>query len=420
MTPFLHKLYFLLLGVLCTIVLYFALRDPGVYARGIRYLTHRKAAPAEQQSGIPTPFGRILLKTGHAPSGIAIHASCIDCRYRNSRLAPAALRSSSAFIEGTFKHNRFDGRINFEGIQGELSTTWKLNAATGSFVLPETPIADIYHALRSIVPEAAQAKVSGVISAAGTFEWPELFLVFKPQIKDFAVAGLVDEQRYRHGEFAYPGKDASGKPQKIISGEGTPSWMPLRTLGSLLAQAVMAAEDGAFYHHPGYDLGNITEAMEQNKTKRGLFRGASTLSQQLAKNLFLDNDRSYARKLRELLYAVELDRELGKGRVLELYLNIVEWGPGIYGAKNAAAAYFAKDPAELSLVEAAWLASILRSPRKAWNTQYLKRQVRRRQLDTVLRRMQAKGTITGEQLAEALSVELEFAQASRALAAPSR
>jgi len=103
-----------------------------------------------------------------------------------------------------------------------------------------------------------------------------------------------------------------------------------------------------------------------------VWRGGSTLTPQLAKNLFLDGTRTYARKARELLYAVEMERELGKQRILELYLNVVEWGPGIYGARRAADAYFLKSPAGLLPEEAAWLASILPSPRSGWTDQYLR------------------------------------------------
>ena len=101
-----------------------------------------------------------------------------------------------------------------------------------------------------------------------------------------------------------------------------------------------------------------------------MHRGGSTLTQQLAKNLFLDGSRTYVRKLRELLYAVELERDLGKAGILETYLNVVEFGPGVYGAGAAADRYFLKAPAGLLPEEAAWLASILPSPTSAWTQQY--------------------------------------------------
>ncbi|MFN7134900.1 MAG: biosynthetic peptidoglycan transglycosylase, partial [Myxococcales bacterium] len=141
-------------------------------------------------------------------------------------------------------------------------------------------------------------------------------------------------------------------------------------MGPWLPAAVIAAEDAGFRAHPGYDLGGMQEAAAKNEAEGGIVRGGSTLTQQLAKNLFLDGTRSYARKLRELLYAVEMERELGKPRILELYLNVVEFGPGLRGARAAADTYFLKAPAGLLPEEAAWLASILRFPKTAYERQY--------------------------------------------------
>lgn len=146
--------------------------------------------------------------------------------------------------------------------------------------------------------------------------------------------------------------------------------MPLRELGPLLPMAVIAAEDAGFYTHGGYDLASILTAAADNEARAAVWRGGSTLTQQLSKNLFLDGERSYTRKLRELLYAVEMEQKLGKARILELYLNVVEWGPGIYGARAAALTYFLKSPAGLLPEEAAWLASILPAPRSGWTDQY--------------------------------------------------
>ena len=129
-------------------------------------------------------------------------------------------------------------------------------------------------------------------------------------------------------------------------------------------------------------------AAQDDNTKAGdVVRGGSTLTQQLAKNLFLRGDRTYARKLQELLYAVELERELGKPRILELYLNVVEWGPDLVGAKEAAEAYFLKEPKGLLPEEAAFLASILRSPRGSWAREYRDGRVNGRRLAWILDNM---------------------------------
>jgi membrane peptidoglycan carboxypeptidase len=158
----------------------------------------------------------------------------------------------------------------------------------------------------------------------------------------------------------------------------------LATVGPWLPAAVIAAEDAAFREHPGYSVEGMRDAAAKNAEEGAVVRGGSTLTQQLAKNLFLDGTRSYARKLRELLYAVELEQELGKRRILELYVNVVEFGPGLRGARAAAQTYFLKEPAGLLPEEAAWLASILRFPRTAWRTQYLTDRPDDRRVDWIL------------------------------------
>jgi hypothetical protein len=126
---------------------------------------------------------------------------------------------------------------------------------------------------------------------------------------------------------------------------------------------VVAAEDQRFFEHPGYDLAEMAAAWSSpDAAARDSARGASTLSQQLAKLLYTGDERTVARKLRELLYAVELDRTLGKARVLMLYLSIAPWGAERCGAEAAALHGFGKRAAALGPLEAAWLASLLRNP----------------------------------------------------------
>jgi len=134
---------------------------------------------------------------------------------------------------------------------------------------------------------------------------------------------------------------------------------------SWLARAVLAAEDQRFYEHGGYDLAELAAALADNQ-RGGLGshagRGASTLSQQLAKLLVTGDERSPARKLRELLYAVEMEQTLGKNRILRLYLAHAPWGTGICGAEAASRRYFGRPAHALSPSQAAWLAAMLHNP----------------------------------------------------------
>jgi monofunctional glycosyltransferase len=141
-------------------------------------------------------------------------------------------------------------------------------------------------------------------------------------------------------------------------------FVPLDSIAKELQHAVLAAEDDGFYTHPGIDLEAILAAMEYNRTQNGIKRGASTITQQLAKNLFLTNDKSFQRKYRELLYTVLMEKYLGKKRILELYLNYAQWGKTVFGCEAASRYYFKKASRNLSRYEAARLAAVLAMPNR--------------------------------------------------------
>src|SRR5687767_3317034 len=140
-------------------------------------------------------------------------------------------------------------------------------------------------------------------------------------------------------------------------------WVSYARISPQLKRAVLVAEDSSFWQHDGVDYAQLKEAMEVNAERGEFVRGASTITQQLAKNLYLSPSKSPVRKLRELVIARRLEAELSKQRILELYLNLIEWGDGIYGAEAAARTYFRKSAAELGPHEAALLAAAIINPR---------------------------------------------------------
>jgi monofunctional glycosyltransferase len=140
-------------------------------------------------------------------------------------------------------------------------------------------------------------------------------------------------------------------------------WTPLSRISPHLQRAVIAAEDASFYEHEGFDWEAIRQAIIKDLCQGTLATGGSTITQQLAKNLYLSPEKTLLRKAREALIARELEHQLGKRRILELYLNVVEWGRGVYGAEAAARHHFRKSSQELTAEEAALLAAILPSPR---------------------------------------------------------
>jgi monofunctional biosynthetic peptidoglycan transglycosylase len=164
-------------------------------------------------------------------------------------------------------------------------------------------------------------------------------------------------------------------------------WVPYARISPHLKRAVIVAEDSAFWKHAGVDYEQLQESMEVNLERREFVRGASTITQQLAKNLYLSPSKNPIRKLRELFIARRLEAELSKQRILELYLNVIEWGDGIYGAEAAARTYFRKTAAELTAQDSALLAAAIINPRQLDPGNPTARLRRRQQM--IMRRMGA-------------------------------
>jgi monofunctional biosynthetic peptidoglycan transglycosylase len=144
------------------------------------------------------------------------------------------------------------------------------------------------------------------------------------------------------------------------------AWVPSGAISENLKKAVVTAEDDEFWRHDGVDWAAIRAAYERNRKAGRFAAGGSTITMQLARNLYLSPSKNPLRKAKEILIARRLERELGKRRVLELYLNVVEWGKGIFGCEAAARAYFQKSCAELTPDEAVAMAVVLPNPRR-WN-----------------------------------------------------
>jgi monofunctional glycosyltransferase len=168
---------------------------------------------------------------------------------------------------------------------------------------------------------------------------------------------------------------AAGRTQRRVQ-----RWVPYSRISPNLKRAVIVAEDAAFWQHEGVDYDELQKAMEL-----GFVRGASTITQQLAKNLYLSPSRNPVRKFRELIITRRLEAELEKARIFELYLNVIEWGDGIWGAEAAARTYFGVPAAAVSPSQAALLAAVIINPRLLNAAEPTPRLTRRQQL--ILRRM---------------------------------
>lgn len=222
---------------------------------------------------------------------------------------------------------------------------------------------------------AAAAIAGAVFVGASAWRLPDVRILRARNPETTAFMGFRVTQALRQG--------SDFRPYQV--------WTPLERISPELLHAVLLAEDDTFYRHRGFDFEQIRQAVRIDWERGRWAYGGSTLTQQLARNLYLSPEKTLARKLREAFIAWKLERALSKRRILELYLNVAEWGPGVFGAQAAARTYFGKDASELSADEAVALACALPSPRRFHPFSQAAKLVRRR--ENVLQRMREAGYI---------------------------
>ena len=166
------------------------------------------------------------------------------------------------------------------------------------------------------------------------------------------------------GDFVQQVETPQGTTKQILVSPNSPDLVPLADVPPLFLRALLLSEDSDFYGHQGIDLRELPLALATNFARGAYVRGASTIPQQLAKNLFLTRRKTVSRKVEEAALALLLDATLGKSRMLEIYLNVIEWGPGIYGLRPAARYYFGKDPSQLTPRQMAFLVVLIPGPVK--------------------------------------------------------
>lgn len=320
--------------------------------RLIEAATDPRIGPWLDGRTLPSRAG--LLRLAWSANTQTLTVRCAPCTLSLAALGDEPLRLAQG--ELTLRHDsggRYHGRFASGAIvlpwQGKLSgTSFELEGALGP-----RPIADVYALFGAAIPELARARIAGEIDGRWRISLPDGRGSVQPVLRGFAVDGLGTEALW---QAKLPPRCAPGTR---------------RALPALIEQAVIAAEDQRFFEHPGYDLDELLASFSHNQRAQRAARGGSTLTQQLAKQLYTGDSRSVARKLRELLYAVEMERTLGKRRILRLYLAMAPWGDGICGAHQASRIWLGKPAHELDAVEAAWLAGLLRNPALAVDAERL-------------------------------------------------
>lgn len=198
-----------------------------------------------------------------------------------------------------------------------------------------------------------------IFSIAGTSAIVWTYIQIQRPIK--AVQKLKTEnpkQTFYMRDFQQAHKNAS------VSDTLLHTFVPLDSISPILIKTVIASEDDGFYIHPGFDIAAIAQAYQYNRERDKLTHGASTITQQVAKNFFAGSEKSFMRKYHELLYTVLMEKILGKERILELYLNYAQWGENIFGCEAASQYYFKKTCKKLTIAEASRLAAVLAKPCK--------------------------------------------------------
>ena len=203
--------------------------------------------------------------------------------------------------------------------------------------------------------------------------WKQVFLVV---LFFFVIIFSVDVGRYLlYPDVAYlknhnPGKTAFMEyrektwQQKKLKKKIKKIWVPISEVSPYVMKAVIIAEDRKFWSHEGFDFEAIQKALEKDIKESKIQAGGSTISQQLAKNLYLSPDKDPIRKLKEAILTWRIENQLSKRRILELYVNVVEWGDGVFGIEEAAQKHYGKSAAQLNAREAAKLAVVLPNPRR--------------------------------------------------------
>jgi monofunctional glycosyltransferase len=212
------------------------------------------------------------------------------------------------------------------------------------------------------------------------------------------VAALKD----RTANLTLQVKDWHGQYHRFLLGPKNRDWTPSAVIPAEMKWAVILAEDANFYKHEGVDVTALKRAIKHDLEKKSLARGASTITQQTAKNIYLSREKTVTRKLKELYLALRMEQELTKGRIIELYLNVVELGPMVYGVGHASRYYFGKPAAMMTPRECAFLAAMLPGPRVAYNPYRNMAKVLRRS-DMILKLLKEKRVLSEEEYAAAVA-----------------
>ena len=254
-------------------------------------------------------------------------------------------------------------------LSGEIERDAERLVVRGQGSLPAVACSSLRAALpEGLAPLLAGVKLDGTFALSAAVDYDskkptatKTKLELSNRCRVSEVPPAISPKRFRNA-WLREVKGADGQPMAVESGPGSPDWTAYEEISPHLETAVIVSEDGGFFRHRGFDARAMESALRDNLIARRYMRGASTISMQLAKNLYLGSEKTIGRKIQEAVLVVLLEQELSKHELMELYLNVIEFGPGIYGVRQAARHYFDEEPGDLSLAQALYLSSILPNP----------------------------------------------------------
>ena len=310
------------------------------------------------------------------------YANLRDASLSAERLANSPVQGISLSIAGRGHWLPAERRLEIESgsfavgkakadVKGAVELTADHYAFDVAANLPATPCTDAVRSIPSaLLGDMAVAQWKGSIAGKLRFQTDsrdldktELKVDFTDRCDFQLVPVMADLSRFAK-PFVHSVTEPDGSVFEMETGPGTPSWTPIEAMSPFFVNAVLVHEDPQFFNHHGFSPINIRNALVRDLRERRYAVGASTISMQLVKNIFLHREKTLARKVQEVLLTWWTERVMEKRDILELYLNVIEYGPGIYGIRNAALHYWNRLPSELSPGEGVFLATILPNPKK--------------------------------------------------------
>jgi penicillin-binding protein 1A len=368
--------------------------------------------------------GEVKLEGRQATFSVAVKGLALQ----HPQLAPEPVAPVEAAAEGSLRWEPQDRRVTLAPLHLTLGARREVQVdvtgeALGSgaprfsarAVLRPLTFAQAVAALPpALVPETdlsgQEGTLEGSLEVSGPLasrrDWQVKAKLELPRAK---AAGTPGPLAWLRQPFDYRPLTAEGRGRELHLGPDNPAFVPLEAVPLVLVRAVLLSEDAGFWMHPGFDFDSLRTVLLAPKDDK--VRGGSTLTQQLAKNLFLSREKTYARKVKEALLTLALESAVPKPRLLELYVNLIEWGPGLYGVGEAARHYFDKPATDLSAREAAFLATIIPNPVRYhfYCTRGELSEAWAKNVDHLLGKLLADGVLTELDYQAALTERLAFA-----------